>query len=545
MKKLIAALMLTGVCAMTTAQTLTASYKNDIEVNPIIPFNLCADPTAVEYNGRLYVYGTNDQQEYETTKDASHNSYGKITQLVCMSTADLVNWTFHGTINVKAAASWIWTSWAPSIVSREEADGKTHFYMYFTNSAAGIGVITATSPLGPWHDPIGHALIDGNTPGRGEQSNIIDPGVCIDDDGIGWLTFGGGDPNRYGSKLMPGNARIVKLGKDMISLDGPIKEIPAPFHFEANELNYINGKYVFSYSGGWSCSNDDWNRYSGKGSYSCPSTCAILSMTTDDPMNGTWKYTGELLKNPGNFGYPWGNNHSHLQKFGDNYYMIYHTQQLERKMGLSGGYRGIAINRTTISASTGKIVAPSMTNNGPTLLISARPTAADGVVFEAENMANSAGVTVRRLGTTLTAVADIQTGDWTLVRGFSFPEGAQSLKVRVRGKGVMELRLGAKTNKAVATIPFDSNSWTDVTVDLDEPIQPGSVYTYLYFVFTEAGGLTQFDNYEFSTTTTPINDIIAEPASEETIYDLTGRKVEDVSQKGIYIVNGKKKLVKP
>ena len=160
-------------------------------------------------------------------------------------------------------------------------------------------------------------------------------------------------------------------------------------------------------------------------------------------------------------------------------------------------------------------------------------------------MANSAGVTVRRLGTTLTAVADIQTGDWTLVRGFSFPEGAQSLKVRVRGKGVMELRLGAKTNKAVATIPFDSSSWTNVTVDLDEPIQPGSVYTYLYFVFTEAGGLTQFDNYEFSTTTTPINDIIAEPASEETIYDLTGRKVEDVSQKGIYIVNGRKKLVKP
>lgn len=545
MKKLIATLMLMGACAVTTAQTLTASYKNDMEVNPIIPFNLCADPTAVEYNGRLYVYGTNDQQEYETTKDATRNTYGKITQLVCMSTADLVNWTFHGTINVKAAASWIWTSWAPSIVCREEADGKTHFYMYFTNSAAGIGVITATSPLGPWRDPIGHALIDGNTPGRGEQSNIIDPGVCIDDDGNGWLTFGGGDPNRNGSKLMPGNARIVKLGKDMISLDGPIKEIPAPFHFEANELNYINGKYVFSYSGGWSCNNDDWNRYSGKSGFNCPGNCSILSMTTDDPINGTWKYTGEILKNPGNFGYPWGNNHSHLQKFGDNYYMIYHTQQLERKMGLSGGYRGIAINRTTISTSTGRIVAPSMNNNGPTILPDARPKAADGVVFEAESMANSAGVTVRRLGTTLTAVADIQTGDWTMVRGFSFPEGAQSLKVRVRGKGVLELRLGSKTSKAVATIPFDSSGWTELTVDLDEPIEPGSVYTYLYFVFTEAGGLTQFDNYEFSTTTTPIHDIIAEPASEETIYDLTGRKIDDVSHRGIYIVNGKKKLVRP
>ena len=132
-----------------------------------------------------------------------------------------------------------------------------------------------------------------------------------------------------------------------------------------------------------------------------------------------------------------------------------------------------------------------------------------------------------------------------MVRGFSFPEGAQSLKVRVRGKGVLELRLSSKTSKAVATIPFDSSGWTELTVDLDEPIEPGSVYTYLYFVFTEAGGLTQFDNYEFSTTTTPIHDIIAEPASEETIYDLTGRKIDDVSHRGIYIVNGKKKLVRP
>ena len=117
--------------------------------------------------------------------------------------------------------------------------------------------------------------------------------------------------------------------------------------------------------------------------------------------------------------------------------------------------------------------------------------------------------------------------------------------MRVRGKGVLELRLGSKTNKAVATIPFDSSGWTELTVDLDEPIEPGSVYTYLYFVFTEAGGLTQFDSYEFSTTTTPIHDIIAEPASEETIYDLTGRKIDDVSHRGIYIVNGKKKLVRP
>lgn len=539
MKKLLFALVLTGSCTIATAQTLAKSFKNDIEVNPLLPYNFCADPTAVEYNGRLYVYGTNDQQEYDATKNASNNTYGKITQFVCMSTADLVNWTFHGVIDVKSAAPWIWASWAPSIVSREEADGRTHFYLYFTNGASGIGVLTSTSPTGPWRDPIGKALIDGRTPGRGEQSNIIDPGVCIDDDGVGWLSFGGGDPNRTGSRLMPGNARIVKLGKNMVSLDGAIKEIKAPFHFEANELNYIDGQYVFSYSGGWSCSNDDWNRYEGRGRYSCPSTCAILSMTTDDPINGTWTYSGELLKNPGNFGYPWGNNHSHLQKFGDNYYMVYHTQKLAQAMGFSGGYRGIAINRVNVSAATGRIVAPTMTNNGPTILSDARPTAADGVVFEAESMANSAGVTVKKISNSMIAVSDMNAGDWTMVRGFSFPEGAQSLKVKVRGTGTIELRLGTKTSSAAATVSFDSHFWTEETVDLTEAIDPGQVYTYIYFVCTESNGTIQFDNYAFGMTPTAIHEVTVEP-TEDAIYDLSGRRLRSVPRRGIYIVNGKK-----
>lgn len=499
MKKLLTILLLLGLCLQASSQTLAEALKQPTDVNPIIPFNLCADPTAIEYEGRLYVYGTNDQQEYNITKDATKNTYGKITQLVCMSTADLVNWTFHGVIDVKAVANWIWTSWAPSVVSRVEADGETHFYLYFTNSAAGIGVLTATSPLGPWEDPLGHALIDTKTEGRGEQSNIIDPGVCIDDDGNAWLTFGGGNPNSSGSNLMPGNVRVVKLGKDMISLDGEMKSIPAPFHFEANELNYINGKYVFSYCGKWTCSSEDWDKYEGKDSYPCPGGCSILSMTTDDPLNGTWTYSGEILKNPGKFGYPSGNNHSHLQKFGSNYYMLYHTQYLEKKMGLNGGYRGIAINKATVNENTAKISSVTMNNTGPAILSASRPTAKDGTVLEAESMANSSGISVTNISTANSAVTDIQAGDWTMVRGCAFPDGAKSLKVRVKGKGVMEVRLGTSTSSPVATIKFNSTLWTDQTVNLTQAISAGKIYNQVYFIFTEASGTVQFDHYSFST----------------------------------------------
>lgn len=545
MKKRIffAVLILLMAAAETQAQTLTKALKQDSEVNPILPFNLCADPTAVEYDGRLYVYGTNDQQEYDITKDKTKNTYGQIKQLVCMSTADMVNWTYHGVIDVKSASTWIATSWAPSIVSREESDGKTHFYLYYTNTASGIGVLTATSPLGPWRDPLGHALIDWRTPGRGEQSNIIDPGVCIDDKGDAYITFGGGDPNKNGSTLMPGNARIAKLGKNMISIDGAIKSIPAPFHFEANELNYINGKYVFSYSGGWACNAGDWSKYSGKGSYGCPGNCSILSMTTEDPLNGPWTYTGEILKNPGNFGYPWGNNHSHLQKFGNYYYMIYHTQYLEGKLGIGGGYRGIAINKATVNESTGKITTISMNNAGPSVISDAKPVASDGAVLEAESMANSAGVKVLKLSSKISAVSDIHAGDWTLTRFVTFPDGAKSVSLRVRGKCKVEIRPNKIDASPIAVLTNDEISWKTITADLTTPYNPGKGLNYLYFVFTEAAGTVQFDNYSFSAQPTAVESIEHFHSPNADYYNLNGQRVGS-NYRGIIIKNGKKYINK-
>ena len=48
---------------------------------------------------------------------------------------------------------------------------------------------------------------------------------------------------------------------------------------------------------------------------------------------------------------------------------------------------------------------------------------------------------------------------------------------------------------------------------------------------------------EEATIPTGIEDITAGSA-EKTIYDLTGRRVENITNAGIYIVNGKKVLVK-
>ena len=215
--------------------------------NPLLDFIFTADPTAVEYNGRIYVYATNDHQQYEKVGKDGKNSYEHIRTLVMMSSDDMVNWTYHGLINTAELAPWSQNSWAPSITSRLEADGKTHFYLYYSNSGGGSAVLTSTSPVGPWSDPLGKNIVDRSVPGV-DVGAPFDPGVLIDDQGTGWLTFGGGTPK---TEYMPDNARIVKLGADMISLASNVSKIPAPYFNEASDLNFINGTWVYSYCTSW------------------------------------------------------------------------------------------------------------------------------------------------------------------------------------------------------------------------------------------------------------------------------------------------------
>ncbi len=442
---------------------LATSPKLPANGNPLLANQFLADPTAIEYDGRLYVYATNDQQEFDYSGGLFTNTYGHITSLRCISTADMVNWTDHGIIDVKAIAPWISTSWAPSIVSREEEDGQTHFYLYYTNSAAGIGVLTSTSPTGPWKDPLGKALIDSKTDGLGAISQIIDPGVAVNPEtGEAYLTFGGG--NVVGTDLQPGNARIVKLGEDMISLGSDIVTISAPCHFEANELNYIGNKWVFSYCTRWTIASN-WSSYS---SATAPTSCSIVYMTATDPLADKWSYKGVMLPNPGHIGYPYSNNHSRLQKFNGNYYLLYHTTWLEHQMGYSGGYRNLHLSRITVAEGSVRITPLNSTTASLTGV--AQLTAARVNPYEEQSGKMSA----------------ITTKDWWMVRGVNFAaEGgpAKYLTLKVKGSGKVEARLNAVDAEPVALLEFSGDEEQTITVELSEELS--AFQQYLYFVFTE------------------------------------------------------------
>lgn len=525
--------MVLCACGQAIAvQPLPANKPLDAN-NPIFPVNFCADPTAVVYDGRVYVYGSNDQQELDEGGDTGNNTYGKIKQLVCLSSADMVNWTWHAPINVGNVCPWSWNSWAPSVASREEADGQTHFYMYFANGASGIGVMTATSPTGPWTDPIKRPLINGSTPGIGQVNWLFDPGVVIDDNGEGWLAFGGGDPNSTGTSAMPGNARIVKLGDDMLSFASDFAVIPAPYHFEASELNIIGGKFVYSYSSSWTPRND-WNSLGID--KAAPAICSIAYMTSDNPLNpDSWEYQGDMISGIGTYaGWPGGNNHSHLQKFEKKYYMFYHMQGLAQRMGYGGAYRSISVNVADVNEVNATMNTLDANWAGVTPLRDALPEASERQ--EAEMIWNASGVRMKVANRRQTYVHQIKEGGWTAVRNVIHNgDPLQSFTASLRGTGTLEVYFDKMEGDPVAIVNFagDGSKFQEYTVDLAN--NQGKRHN-VFFLFSNVGDDVAFDYWRFNTYTagSPSVETAAAIIRQE-YFTISGVKVEQPAS-GIYVV---------
>lgn len=397
----------------------TENNKNIKYNNPISPDFYCADPTAVEYNGRLYLIGTNDHEQFLKKGSEVDNTYEQIKSFVIMSTDDMVNWVYHGEINVGEIAPWIVNSWAPTITSRVEEDGKTHFYLYFSNNGLGVGVITATDPLGPWSDPLGKPLISTSTPGLKDCPNPFDPGVVIDDNGVGWLSFGAGKASN-GTEYMPGSVRIVQLGDDMVSFASDFAVIPAPYNFEASELNYINDTYVYTY-------NTDWSDHSKKWDYDVPvpGGCSMVYMTTKTPLDpDSWEMRGDYFKNPGEAGFDYSNNHTHLHKFKDSYYIFYHTLMLKNGMGIKGSYRSLGVDEIEVDESTLTFTRIGGTKKGTKSISPVDPFE----VNDAAELNNTAEMSYDTTDMTAPKMSSQTAGSWLSVRDVEFTKSPDSGK---------------------------------------------------------------------------------------------------------------------
>ena len=559
-KKLLMTAVAVAACLQPNAQTLAPDYKGTSSNNPISACVFCADPTALEYNGRLYVYGSNDHQQFVANGKKGENTYGSIKSIVVFSTDDMVNWTFHGTIDVaRLCSSWVtnpWyqgfgVSWAPSVTWRTTDDGKDEFFLYFCNSSHGVGVLKAESPIGPWKSPNNKLLVHYDTPGAnpsGTNANF-DPGVVIDENGVGWLSFGGLGP----STIMPEAARIVKLKPSMTEVDGAAVKIHAPYHFEANELNVIGGKYVYTYCSNWADRVDaDWNAYKAEHGISAPKpgVCTMCYMVSDNPTDpNSWVYKGVYGPHPG---MGTNNNHSHLQKFQGEYYHIYHAAPLMLKMREAGVidndcgiFRSICVNKASVNESTQNISEVTPNIEGVTAIKNLNPYQWQ----EAETMASCGGVEyedftnitkntrISRLGNDASAnmQVNMKGGAWISQRKVDFgATGAGKFTIRAKGTAKIELRF-SRAGRPVETIEFSSTEMEEQTFEVDASKFLGTKKN-LFVAVTEA---TDFyvDGWQFvEDGATGIFEIENSTRDNVMRYDLWGRRLPEAQQhRGIVI----------
>src|SRR6185312_7472660 len=161
-------------------------------------------------------------------------------------------------------------AWAGQMVTK---GGKYYWYVPVNQSGGGmaIAVAVADSPRGPFKDAIGKPLIDdafemsnmGFT--RPEQTvYTIDPTVFVDQDGQAYLQYGG-----FGRLV------VTKLGADMPSIDGTMRESTPRGFFEAPFLTKKDGKYYEIYAAG--------------------SNPATIDYATSSSALGPWTYGGRIL----------------------------------------------------------------------------------------------------------------------------------------------------------------------------------------------------------------------------------------------------------
>ena len=262
-----------SACTQSTGDTLpstpektvvpTPTEKSKVEMKkPLVTHIFTADPSAHVFEGKLYIYPSHD---LDNAKDQFNMEDYHVFSMENMQSPPVD----HGQVLHVKDVPWAQQQmWAPDAAFKNGA-----YYFYFPAKDKldifRIGVATSQSPAGPFTPQ----------PDFIPGSFSIDPCVFIDDDGQAYMYFGGlegGQLEKWKTGSFDGRGvgptslkpalgpRVAKLSADMLSFDGPVKEISitdekgqpltANDHdrrfYEAAWLHKYNGVYYFSYSTG-------------------------------------------------------------------------------------------------------------------------------------------------------------------------------------------------------------------------------------------------------------------------------------------------------
>ncbi|KAK1461026.1 glycosyl hydrolase family 43 [Colletotrichum melonis] len=298
---------------------------------PLINHLYTADPSAHVFNGKVYIYPSHDRETDIKFNDNGDQYDMADYHVFSTSSLDpLEPVVDHGVVLKTEDVPWVSKQlWAPDAAYK---DGK--YYLYFPardkQDVFRIGVAVSDKPEGPFTpDP---------EPIKGSYS--IDPASFVDDDGQGYLYFGGlwggqlqcyqkgnevfekqwlGAQEPSGEGVYALGPRVAKLTGDMHQFDGEVQEIQilapetgkpilADDHdrrfFEAAWLHKRDGLYYFSYSTG--------------------DTHYLCYATSESPL-GPFTYGGRILEPV----LGWTTHHS-IVEFKGQWWLFHHDCELSK-----------------------------------------------------------------------------------------------------------------------------------------------------------------------------------------------------------------------
>lgn len=236
--------------------------------NPMFPGMGLCDPHVRVKGDTAYLYLTHDK--------SPNNQRFTMEDWWILSSRDLVNWTHETTIKPEETylGEGYQSCWAVDVA---HVGDKTYFYFSEKNQATGV--LVGDSPTGPWHDPLGKALVTKADLPEGAEHNPYDPGVFIADDGTAYLVVGVLD--FYLLKL---NDNMVSFDSDPVKLEiidpeGPYgkgKTDDKPFLFKRE------GKYYLSWGCFYAIADNLLGPYQCKGSIIIPEVTEKELLYTHD-----------------------------------------------------------------------------------------------------------------------------------------------------------------------------------------------------------------------------------------------------------------------
>ena len=438
---------------------------------PLFQTKYTADPSPLVVGDTLFLYTSHDASPEDIPDENERSSAGFFMyDWLLWSTTDMVNWTEHGA--VASLKDFKWRSrengaWAIQTVER---DGK--FYLYAPLHGHGIGVLVSDSPYGPFRDPLGEPLV-----WQREHWNDIDPTVFTDDDGQAYMYWG--NPHTY----------WCKLNKDMISVDGPITQLPHIEHYQEGPWFYKrDGHYYLAYA--TTC---------------CPEA---LGYAMSESPTGPWEAKGYIMRptqrdrgnHPGICDFK---GHSYI--FGQDYDLMHLDTYIHHERRSVSASEIVYLEGGTIPE------VPYWLDQKPLQQLHwLNPFQR----VEAETMAWGRGLKSAKMGIPNTGVVkdmpestgkknmyiyDLDEGEYIRLRGVDFGSGAKrfSISASATGSCTITLRLDSADGPVIGSAKVGSTGSLDAYKLFSAKVKGANSVHDLYLCFGDVKGEVHLDYWQF------------------------------------------------